>query len=251
MSNKNVYYKFREPNEITPYEYGVLEQNIYALILCRLSILVWIEKKKGITPPQNREMNFPIDELLSRFNCSESNLKNNVSRASKSMIDKYVAYSNGRTTDKFKLLESSEYHSNSGLHIKITHRALGIIKEGIPRNYSEIDANHYFSLNGKYSRRVLKIISQWKLTKNKVLVLDIDNYREILGIPDDKYLRMESFIRNCVVSPIRDVINSSNGQWEASDKDQKGFILYRQGRSFKKIQLMMQYKSEEDTDLPF
>lgn len=251
MAKKKVN-KFREPNKLTPTNYGAIEQNLYALILRKISISVWSEKKQN-TFFLNKEIVLPIDELLFWFNCSKSNLTNNVAPAAKAMISKPLIYDNGVNNYNIKFLDYVEYYSNSGLHIKVNENAINVIKEDIPRDYSEIDINHYFKLTGKYSRRLLKIISQWKSIPNKVITLEFDEYRKILGVPENKYNRTESFIKNCISQPMLDVISCSSGEWVAFDDENKGYELHRKGRSFNSIKIMLKkgVAEEEKEDLPF
>ncbi|WP_318511145.1 replication initiation protein [Photobacterium leiognathi] len=243
--------KFREPNKLTPVNYGAIEQNLYALILRQISISVWAEKKQN-TFFSNKEITLSIDELLFWFNCSKSNLANNVAPAAKSMVSKSLIYNDGVNDYEIKFLDSVEYYSNSGLYIKVNANAIGIIKEDIPKDYSEIDITHYFKLKGKYSRRLLKIISQWKSIHNKVITLELDEYRKILGVPENRYHRTESFIKNCISQPMLDVISCSSGEWTAFDDEKKGYELHRKGRSFSSIKIMLNKDaSEEKNDLPF
>lgn len=255
MADKKFHHKFREPNLLSPIDYGVLEQDIYALILSRISVSVWAEIKHNVQyKSNNRSFEFSIDEMLTRFNCSESNLRNNVAVAAKLMIDKKLIYEGDSEVRHVSLLDSSEYHSNSGLFVTINTDAMAIIRKEISRNYSEIDANHYFKLSSKYSRRLLKIVSRWKRHSDKIITLDLLEYKKILGVDNSKYERMESFIRNCVRSPINDLLSHSNGDWTPFDDDKNGYIMHRRGRSYQTIQIMLKCtvnSNDNDDDIPF
>ena len=248
-NRKNRLTKFREPNNIIPVAFTAIEQDIYALILCELSKESWASKHKDTTINfVDNLIEFSITELKDYFDCSLSNLSKNVRSASNSLCVKEINITLDDGNNKnIKLLDSCEFHINSGLHIEVNKEAKELIFKFISNNYSEIDLNLYLNLKSKHSKRLLKFISQWKMTKFKTNEIKMSKYRKSFSIDENKYLRTEAFIRKCIDEPIKEILNKSDNQWIL--KDEKGYLLKKEGRKIGSIVFTVFFnKKDEDAD---
>ena len=240
--------KFREPVNVFPTNLTAAEQDIFALTLCEISKVVGYNKK---AEKSNNELKlipsvfeFSEDELMRLFNCSKSNLIKTLKPAALSLKNQEVGYSDNDGFDYFSPLARVSYRKGQPFRVEMLPSVAELIADNVQAGFSEMDFRLFVSLSGRYERRILKLLSQWKTSPNKKIKLTIAEYREIVGVPDGKYKAFDNFRRKCVESTFADIIEKSGGIWTATDKDGKGFELIKKGRSYTHIEFKVKYNAQ-------
>ncbi|WP_256385196.1 replication initiation protein [Photobacterium toruni] len=239
--------KFREPIAVFPERLTASEQDVFALALCEISKSVaynQIAKKNGSDQKEIPYI-FEFSEkiLIDLFQCSKDNLRKTLEPAARSLLNANVGYSNKHEFDYFSPLVRVRYVVGDKFIIEMAKSISELIAENIQSGFSEMDLKLFVSLSGRYHRRILKILSQWKTVPNKTIRFTIDEFRNAIGVPDDKYKRFQHLKSICMEEPFKDIINKSNGVWTATDKNGAGFELDKVGRSYKYITFKMKYNA--------
>jgi plasmid replication initiation protein len=237
--------KFREPDHIFPACLSSKEQDIFALLLCEISkdkakldsLIREGDKKKISEFKHKTTFSFTTDELSNVFNCTKSNVRMVLEPAAISLMQKDVGYSDSSGFDFFHPISRVRYVDG----ILICEMLPSVIEMIVNyKAFSEIDFKLFISLNGRYERRILREISQWKNIE-KELVFTIDEFKSRLGIKDGQYSIFSNFKKRCIDEPIKDILLKSNGTWIATDENNLGYELIKSGRSYSHIRLKLKH----------
>lgn len=241
--------KFREPINVFPASLGAAEQDVFALVLCEISKVVGFnstqikqcddfEKK-----PIPYQFEFSEEELTTLFQCSVDNLRKTIEPAAKSLVKREVSYSSERGFDVFSPIARARYNMGQPFFIEMAPSVAELLAENVEAGFSEIDFKLFVSLSGRYERRLLKALSQWKHNPSKEIKFKIQDYRDYIGLEDGEYQRTEALVRKTIKKPISDIIEKSEGCWVPTDPEKKGFLLTREGkgRAYTHVTLKLRY----------
>ena len=233
--------KFREPINVFPTELTASEQDVFALILCEISKIVGFNKKS--TTIEKKEIptkfEFTEKELVRLFGWSKNNIRMTLEPAAKKLQATQIGCSVDDGFEYFSPLGYVSYVQGGTFVLEVVSTVANRLAENIVSGFSEIDFRLFVRLSGKYERRLLKLLSQWK--GKKEIILSIDKFRELLGIPTSKYKTFANLRRRVIEPAFKDIISKSNGVWSATDKNNLGFELLKNGRYYTDIIFKVSY----------
>lgn len=225
--------KFREPINVFPACLSAVEQDVFALVLCEISKVVGFNNSL----PQDQDkkpipyhFEFSEAELTGLFQCSVDNLRKTLEPAARALVKCDISYSLEAGFDVFSPVSRVRYHKGQSFFIEMSPSVAEFLAESVESGFSEIDFKLFVSLRGRYERRLLKALSQWRRNPEKEIKFEIQAYREYIGLEKSEYQRTEAFVRRTIKDPIADILTKSRGFWVATDVDKKGFILTREGK---------------------
>ncbi|HCE5184929.1 replication initiation protein [Vibrio parahaemolyticus] len=228
--------KFREPINVFPAALSAAEQDVFALVLCEISKVVGFN---GIQAKQSDEFEkkpipyqfeFTEAELTGLFQCSVDNLRKTLEPAARSLVRRDVSYSSDQGFDVFSPISRVRYHMGQPFFIEMSPSVAELLAENVEAGFSEMDFKLFVSLSGRYERRILKALSQWKHIPSKEVKFTIKEFRDYIGLEDGEYQRTEALVRKTIKKPISDIIEKSEGCWVPTDPEKKGFALTREGK---------------------
>lgn len=235
--------KFREPINIFPQKLSASEQDIFALILCEISKIVGYNKKKaeGEGKPIPTQFVFTEKELVTLFGCSKDNIRMTLEPAARKLQNTQIGYSSNDRFEYFSPIAYVSYIQGQSLSLEVSPTIAERLATNVVSGFSEMDFRLFVKLSGKYERRLLKLLSQWK--GKKEIKLSIKEFREHLGIPSSSY-KLFSNLRRSVIEPaFNDIISKSNGVWVACDRELCGFELVKTGKTYTDIIFKVDYIS--------
>ena len=256
MSNKVE--KFREPLGLYPTGLGARAQDMFALVLRELSKLSGHNRKELVKASKNEDYSpkilpipescvFSEEEIMRVFDCSAKDIARTLHPAARSLTTHPVDLKAGieGDFDEVTLLRRAKYTKGGELEILIEEDIAKILYEEIGERFSEMDLKLFISLSGKYERRLLKLLSKWRGLSQGAPKMKFEDYRQELGIPDGKYTRPDFFRNRCIVDPIKDIIEKSDGMWIPTDPEGKGYQLFKTGRKFTHVRFCLDWRPNE------
>lgn len=182
---------FSEPNNFYPANLTATEQDIFALALCEISKVVGFnkkqEKKGGEQKPIPFEFEFSEGELAKLFKCSKSNLYNTLLPAADMLRKRDIRFALDDRFFSFNLISGAEYNQGDTFKVEIPKRVSEIIAGNIGDNFTVMDLKLFVILSGRYARRILKLISQWKNKPKVEPKYTLDEFKAYIGVPDEGY----------------------------------------------------------------
>ena len=173
------------------YTLGLAEQR---LIL--LAIIEARETGQGID--YNSLLRVHAHTYAEQFNIDKKNAYEVIKDASKGLFDRYVTYhdknpKNGNDRSfHCRWVDKIGYEKNTGtVYLRFTSDVVPLITR-LEEQFTSYEIEQVASLDSGYAIRLYELLIKWR-TKRNTPVFELQNFRQQLGVQEEKYSRMSDF----------------------------------------------------------
>lgn len=250
--------KFREPLALYPTGLSAKSQDMLALVLRELSKISGHNRKEAKKAERDENYSpkilpipesyfFSEEEIMQVFDCSIKDIVRTLGPAADHLMSQIINFWAGDDTRlrKRHLVRSADYVRGGKLEIVLEKIVAEVMYEEIGERFSEMDLRLFVSLSGKYERRLLKLLSKWRGMAQGAPKIAFSDYRREIGVGEDTHTRPDAFRKYCIIQPIEDIIKKSDGMWTPTDKDGKGYELFKTGRKFTHVRICLEWRPNE------
>lgn len=173
------------------YTLDIVEQRLIILAIAEAR-----ETGHGIT--ENSLLEIHASSYINTFNVEKHTAYTVLRKASKSLFDRYVTYSdvNPKTgkdrSFHCRWVDKIGYEQKSGIiYLRFTQEIVPLITR-LEENFTKYDLQQIAKLTSTYAIRLYELLIQWRFT-GKTPVFNLSIFRQQLGVEEHQYKTMSNF----------------------------------------------------------
>lgn len=196
------------------------------------------------------EFTFSLNQLMEHFSLSRQGLYDMLDVATNGIMGKVASVKDieKQSFEKFSLCTYARFEDGVLILRVDSHTARHMLD--YTKGYAEIDFKLSLALTGEYEKRLLDIISRFKV---KDFTCSLGEFYRMFDTSPKDYRDFDSFRKTVIERPLKRLIQRSDGMWQAADDKKLGYQLDKVGRSYKdtdKITFKMKFNEPKSLVLP-